>query len=103
MPFLAPTNWIREEMLESGNLFPPRLARQSPHVSTTLDIIFQKLHPEMLQRLGIRQAKARHLPMHLHAHSIVLPEFRDGRNLFISARLPPHFVQNMKWLKLKFT
>lgn len=61
----------------------------------------QKLHPEMLQKLGVRQAKVRHIPMHLHAKALVLPEWIDGRNLFVSARLPAHFVQNMKWLKLK--
>ncbi|ELU05353.1 hypothetical protein CAPTEDRAFT_152236 [Capitella teleta] len=61
----------------------------------------QKLYPEILQKLGIRQSKVRHLPMHLHARAIVLPNFKDGRNLFISARLPQHFSQNMKWLKLK--
>jgi len=61
----------------------------------------QKLHPEILQLLGVRQAKVRHIPMHLHAKAIVLPEWIDGRNLFLSARLPKHFIQNMKWLKLK--
>ena len=64
--------------------------------------VLQKLHPETLRRLGIRQAKVRHLPMHLHAKSIVLPQFtEDGRNLFITSRLPTHFIQNMKWLQLK--
>jgi len=63
--------------------------------------VVQKLHPEMLQMLGVRQAKVRHVPMHLHAKAIVLPEWTNGHNLFLSARLPPHFVQNMKWLKLK--
>lgn len=63
----------------------------------------QKLYPEILQRLGIRQSKARHLPMHLHAKTLILPEFRDGRNLFLSANLPKHFVQSMKWLKLNPT
>ena len=64
-------------------------------------VLFQKLYPDMLQRLGVRQAKVRHIPMHLHAKALILPEFNDGRNLFLSARLPKHFVQNMKWLKLK--
>ena len=63
--------------------------------------VSQKLHPEMLQMLGVRQAKVRHVPMHLHAKAVVLPEWTNGRNLFLSARLPAHFVQNMKWLKLK--
>jgi RluA family pseudouridine synthase len=61
----------------------------------------QKLYPEILQLLGVRQTKVRHVPMHLHAKAVVLPEWLDGRNLFLSSRLPKHFVQNMKWLKLK--
>ncbi|XP_064612439.1 uncharacterized protein LOC135476369 [Liolophura sinensis] len=60
----------------------------------------QKLYPEILQRLGIRQSKVRYLAMHLHAKLIVLPEFLDGRNLVLSAYLPRHFVANMKKLKL---
>ena len=60
----------------------------------------QKLYPDTLQRLGIRQATVRYLPMHLHAHDLILPQFKNGRNLFLTARLPAFFVQNMKWLKL---
>ncbi|XP_045186357.2 uncharacterized protein LOC123544342 [Mercenaria mercenaria] len=59
-----------------------------------------KLHPEILERLKIQQSKVRYLAMHLHARSIMIPEFLNGRNLFISAPLPPHFVRNMKDLKL---
>lgn len=55
----------------------------------------------MLSHMKIRQTKVRHVPMHLHAASLVLPEFKDGRNLFFKARLPRFFVQNMNWLKLK--
>ncbi|CAD5120491.1 DgyrCDS9057 [Dimorphilus gyrociliatus] len=62
----------------------------------------QKLYPETLQRLHIRQAKVRHLAMHLHAHTIVLPEWRDGKNLFFIAKLPPHFTKNMKNLKISY-
>ena len=61
----------------------------------------QKLYPDLLQKLGIRQSKVRHLPVHLHAATVILPEFNDGHNIHISARLPKHFLQNMKWLKLK--
>ena len=57
---------------------------------------------DMLQRLGIRQAKARTVPMHLHAREIMLPEFLNGRNVFISTTVPKFFVQNMKRLKLSF-
>ncbi|XP_060574813.1 uncharacterized protein LOC132732413 [Ruditapes philippinarum] len=61
-----------------------------------------KLHPEILKRLGIQQSKVRCLAMHLHARSVMIPEFLDGKNLFIKAPVPPHFVRNMKDLKLKF-
>lgn len=60
----------------------------------------QRLFPEILQHLGIRQATVRYVPMHLHAKELVFPEIKDGRNLFLSARLPKHFMQNMKWLKI---
>ncbi|ESN96051.1 hypothetical protein HELRODRAFT_107293 [Helobdella robusta] len=72
-----------------------------PKYSHFSKIAPQKLPPSMLEKLGIRQAKVRHLAMHLHARSLVLPEFLpNGNNLFVSARLPQFFVQNMKWLKL---
>ena len=60
----------------------------------------QKLYPEILQRLGIRQATVRYVPMHLHAKALIFPELFNGRNVFISARLPKYFIQNMKWLGL---
>ena len=60
-----------------------------------------KIHSDMLDRLHIRQSKVRHLGMHLHARSVVIPEFLDGQNFFVSAPLPSHFVKNIKQLKLK--
>ncbi|KAK6184458.1 hypothetical protein SNE40_006926 [Patella caerulea] len=63
-------------------------------------LVPQKLHGDMLQKLGIRQSKVRHVPMHLHAKSLVIPEFENGRNLIVSAKLPQHFVTNMHRLKL---
>ncbi|XP_050409455.1 uncharacterized protein LOC126824300 [Patella vulgata] len=63
-------------------------------------LVPQKLYGDMLQKLGIRQSKVRHVPMHLHAKSLVIPEFQDGRNLIVSAKLPQHFVTNMHRLKL---
>ncbi|KAL4237251.1 Mitochondrial RNA pseudouridine synthase rpusd4 [Mactra antiquata] len=60
-----------------------------------------KLHPEMLKRLRIQQSKVRYLAMHLHYRSIVFPEFFNGRNLYISAPLPPHFLRNLQDLKMK--
>ena len=61
-----------------------------------------KLHPIMLQRLGIRQAKVRTVPMHFHLRSVVIPEFLNGQNLVISAPFPGHLVKNVKSLRLRF-
>ncbi|KAK3085143.1 hypothetical protein FSP39_025051 [Pinctada imbricata] len=59
------------------------------------------LPTEMLHRLNIRQSKARHLPMHLHARSLIIPNFLDGRNFFIECTFPPHWIENCKRLKIK--
>jgi hypothetical protein len=56
----------------------------------------------MLKAFKIPQSKARCLPMHLHAYRIILPEFFNSRNLFIQAKIPLHFVNNLKRLKLIF-
>ncbi|XP_070571718.1 pseudouridylate synthase RPUSD4, mitochondrial-like isoform X2 [Ptychodera flava] len=61
----------------------------------------QKIPGDMLQKLGMRQSKARTIPMHLHAKQLIIPQFRDGRNLFISAGLPSHFVKNMRRLNIR--
>nr|XP_002739435.1 PREDICTED: RNA pseudouridylate synthase domain-containing protein 4-like [Saccoglossus kowalevskii] len=63
----------------------------------------QKLPGDMLQRLNIRQAKVRTVPMHLHAKQLIIPQFRDGRNLFISTKLPEFFKKNMTRLKIQIT
>ncbi|XP_063396626.1 origin recognition complex subunit 1-like isoform X2 [Mytilus trossulus] len=62
----------------------------------------QKIFPDMLTRLRIRQAEVRYLPLHLHARSLVIPEFMEGRNLNVTAYVPDFFVNNMKRLKLDF-
>ncbi|CAF0869260.1 unnamed protein product [Brachionus calyciflorus] len=62
----------------------------------------QKLPDEILKFLKIRQSKARYVPMHLHSNQIILQEFHQNKNVFIKAKLPIHFVNNMKRLKLKF-
>ncbi|XP_036360060.1 uncharacterized protein LOC115213410 isoform X2 [Octopus sinensis] len=61
----------------------------------------QRLFPEILQRLNVRQSKVRYIPMHLHSKAIILPQLLNGKNLFIKANLPYHFYKNMKSLKLK--
>lgn len=62
----------------------------------------QKLHPSTLTALQIRQSKARYVPMHLHSYRIILSEWFNNKNLFINAKLPLHFLNNLKRLKLKF-
>ena len=65
-------------------------------------IVPQKLPTDMLQRLHVRQSKARTVPMHLHCRQLVLPEFgRNGNDLYLQANLPHHFLQNLHSLKLR--
>ena len=61
----------------------------------------QRLYPDTLKALHIRQPTARYLAMHLHARSLVIPGFNDGKNLFVAAPLPRHFQQNLRWLKIR--
>lgn len=63
----------------------------------------QQLSVPLLNLLHLRQAKVRTLPLHLHAKTIVIPQVKpSGDPLFISAPLAPHFVQNMKTLKINY-
>jgi 23S rRNA-/tRNA-specific pseudouridylate synthase len=65
-------------------------------------IVPQKLPSDMLQSLRLRQSKVRTIPMHLHCLQIVLPLFSSsGNDLYIRAKPPPHFVQNLASLGLK--
>ena len=62
----------------------------------------QKLPLTMLKLLNLRQEKVRTLPIHLHAKRVVIPGVKaNGETLFIDAPLPPHFVENLKSLKLQ--
>ncbi|KAL8564402.1 hypothetical protein ACOMHN_057424 [Nucella lapillus] len=61
----------------------------------------QRLFPEALQKLGVRQAQVRHLPMHLHAKGLVLPQWRGRSNFFIAAPVPKFFLRNLKALKIR--
>ncbi|KAL3857482.1 hypothetical protein ACJMK2_012150 [Sinanodonta woodiana] len=61
----------------------------------------QKLPPDILHRLKVQQSKVRYVPMHLHALSVMIPEFLGGKNFYVSATLPMHFVRNLSSLKLK--
>ena len=56
----------------------------------------------MLQRLHVRQSKVRHIPMHIHAKSVGIPNyFPDGRDLFVNIPLPDYFKINLKRLKFR--
>ena len=61
----------------------------------------QKIGGDALQRLGIRQAKVRDLPIFLHAKHISIPEILRNRNIWIDATLPHHFVRTMQALRIK--
>lgn len=60
----------------------------------------QRLSGDLLMRLNVQQTKVRHIPMHLHAKSVLIPEILDGRNLLVAAQLPYHFTQNLRRLNL---
>lgn len=57
---------------------------------------------EMLKNLKIKQSKVRHVPLHLHSYRVLLPEFHKSTNVFVTAKLPLHFINTLKKLKLKF-
>ncbi|CAL1539233.1 unnamed protein product [Lymnaea stagnalis] len=59
----------------------------------------QRLHKEMLERLKIRQAKVRHLALHLYCKSVVLTNYK-GRMIFLTTRPPEHFKNSLNALKL---
>lgn len=61
----------------------------------------QRLSGDILRKLGVQQSKVRHVPMHIHSRSIVIPEYLQGRDLFVSAPLPEHFRSTIKCLKFK--
>ena len=61
----------------------------------------QRLPDDMLTKLGLKQSKVRNLPMHLHASSVIIPEWIDGsQDLEIKAPLSAIFQLSMKRLKL---
>ena len=59
-----------------------------------------KLHSDMLDKLKVRQSKVRDIALHIHGRAVIIPGFLGGRNLIITAPLPPHFIKNMKSLSL---
>ncbi|XP_050777690.1 pseudouridylate synthase RPUSD4, mitochondrial isoform X2 [Gopherus flavomarginatus] len=62
----------------------------------------QKLPENTLMRLGLEQAKVRHLPLHLHAHQLTLPTGTCGdKELHLVCRPPRFFRNTLKRLKLE--
>ena len=60
----------------------------------------QTLPSAILQAFNIKQSMARHLPLHLHAKSLVIPDMVKGRKLYINTRLPVYFTANMRRLEI---
>ncbi|KAI8513072.1 Mitochondrial RNA pseudouridine synthase rpusd4 [Branchiostoma belcheri] len=91
-------------MLERLGIEQPKARYLPMHLQTTANSnrnVGKRLPMGMLERLGIEQPKARYLPMHLHARQLVLPGFRDGRDLYLTARLPDFFNRNMRKLRIR--
>ncbi|KAH9515031.1 Mitochondrial RNA pseudouridine synthase rpusd4 [Bulinus truncatus] len=63
------------------------------------DLRPQKLYKEMLDMLKVRQAKVRHIALHLHCRSIILRDYK-GKTIFLTTRPPQHFKHNLEALKL---
>ncbi|XP_015915305.2 uncharacterized protein [Parasteatoda tepidariorum] len=61
----------------------------------------QKLSSDLLQKLQVRQSKVRHIPLHIHAKHIFIPQYANERNLFVAAPLPRHMSENLRFLKFK--
>ncbi|XP_074832935.1 pseudouridylate synthase RPUSD4, mitochondrial [Carettochelys insculpta] len=62
----------------------------------------QKLPENTLKRLGLEQAKVRHLPLHLHACQLALPlGASEEKQLRLVCRPPRFFTDTLKRLKLE--
>nr|XP_015201636.1 PREDICTED: RNA pseudouridylate synthase domain-containing protein 4-like [Lepisosteus oculatus] len=57
-----------------------------------------KLPEKVLQRLGLEQSKARHLPIHLHARGLVLP---GAPGVSLSCPLPRFFLGSLRRLGIQ--
>ncbi|MBN3326458.1 RUSD4 synthase, partial [Atractosteus spatula] len=58
----------------------------------------QKLPEKVLQRLGLEQSKARHLPLHLHARGLILP---GAPGVSLSCPLPRFFLGSLRRLGIQ--
>ncbi|KAF7242096.1 Mitochondrial RNA pseudouridine synthase Rpusd4 [Varanus komodoensis] len=63
----------------------------------------QKLPVGTLKRLGLEQTKARHLPLHLHACQLILPDLNGNgeKKINLVCKPPLFFLRSLKRLKLK--
>nr|XP_019957139.1 PREDICTED: RNA pseudouridylate synthase domain-containing protein 4-like [Paralichthys olivaceus] len=59
----------------------------------------QKLPERVLGKLGLEQSKIRHLPLHLHARQLTLPQVSQA-DIDVSCPLPKYFTQTLKRLHL---
>ncbi|KHJ47143.1 RNA pseudouridine synthase [Trichuris suis] len=69
--------------------------------SNYLGVQPQRLPGEVLDKLGIRASKARHLPMYLHASEIQIPDFIRGHDFHLKADIPRFFAYTIKRLHLR--
>ncbi|XP_006894142.1 PREDICTED: RNA pseudouridylate synthase domain-containing protein 4-like [Elephantulus edwardii] len=62
----------------------------------------QKLSLSILKKLGLKQSKARHIPLHLHARQLILPASGSRKeDLNLVCKLPHFFVQSLHRLGLE--
>ncbi|XP_028734880.1 mitochondrial RNA pseudouridine synthase RPUSD4 [Peromyscus leucopus] len=62
----------------------------------------QKLSAGTLKKLGLQQAKARYIPLHLHARQLVLPALGSRtEELLLACRLPRFFASSLHRLGLE--
>ncbi|KAG7244579.1 hypothetical protein INR49_029598 [Caranx melampygus] len=63
----------------------------------------QKLPERVLGKLGLEQSKIRYLPLHLHAHQLILTGLAPQEDMDVSCPLPKYFTQTLKHLHLNLT
>ncbi|XP_032724897.1 mitochondrial RNA pseudouridine synthase RPUSD4 [Lontra canadensis] len=62
----------------------------------------QKLSLGTLKKLGLHQAKARHIPLHLHARQLILPALGSRKEELSLVCEPPHFfIRSLQRLDLQ--
>lgn len=65
-------------------------------------VFVQKLSLGTLKKLGLHQAKARHIPLHLHARQLILPALGSRKEeLSLVCKPPRFFVCSLRRLDLQ--